>query len=90
MQPCKLLSHALTQYAPLCIAQHQQGGMEAPSMQQQNAVALLSPGCVALGLPEALATELWHFLNVRARHSDAGPSSTVDELWHWWVVGTVR
>ncbi len=58
-------------------------------MQQQNAVALLSPGCVELGLPEALATELCHFLNVRARHSDAGPSSTVDELWHWWVAAAV-
>ncbi|KAG1664975.1 hypothetical protein FOA52_001987 [Chlamydomonas sp. UWO 241] len=56
--------------------------MEAPSMQQQNAVALLSPGCVELGLPKALATELWHLLTVRAHHSDAGPSSTVDELWH--------
>ncbi|KAG1664979.1 hypothetical protein FOA52_001991 [Chlamydomonas sp. UWO 241] len=62
--------------------------MEAPSMQQQNAIALLSPGCIELGLPKALATELWHFLNVRARHSDAGPSSTIDELWHWMLLNT--
>jgi hypothetical protein len=47
------------------------------------------PRCTELGLPVALATELFNFLNVRMmRHSEAGPSSAVDELWHWMLLNT--
>jgi ubiquitin len=44
--------------------------------------------CTELRLPVTLATELWLFLNVRMSHPGAGPSSTVDQLWHWMLLNT--
>jgi hypothetical protein len=55
----------------------------------ESAVAALSEGAAELGHSAALATELLLYLRVRKDHPDAGPSSTIDELWHWWVLAGV-
>ncbi|KAG1658039.1 hypothetical protein FOA52_014351 [Chlamydomonas sp. UWO 241] len=63
---------------------------DATSRREQEAgvVELLSPGCQELGLSAALASELFRFLCVRFKHPDAGPSTTIDRLWHWMLLNT--
>jgi hypothetical protein len=53
------------------------------------AVAALSEGAAELGRSAALPTEVIHYLRIRKDHPDAGPSSTIDKLWHWWVLAWV-